>query len=68
MNKDRFAPEGTIWVCAACGKTALDQYGIAGAADEIRRLRAAAKKAIDHAERNGMADWPVFRNLRKALV
>jgi hypothetical protein len=25
---DRFAPEGKIWVCCACGKTSKDQYGI----------------------------------------
>lgn len=33
----------------------------------IDRLQAAAKKAIGHAERNGMSEWPVFKNLRKAL-
>lgn len=34
----------------------------------IDRLQSAAKKAIDHAERNGMGRWPIFKNLRKALV
>ncbi len=24
---DSIAPEGQIWVCGACGKTAKDQYG-----------------------------------------
>lgn len=27
MTNDRIAPEGAIWVCGACGKTALDRYG-----------------------------------------
>ncbi len=27
---DRHAPNGTIWVCQACGKTAQDRYGIEG--------------------------------------
>ena len=27
---DRFAPEGYLWVCVACGKTAKDRYGIEG--------------------------------------
>lgn len=30
MSEDRFAPEGAVWVCAACGKTHKDQYGIEG--------------------------------------
>lgn len=28
---ERFAPEGAIWVCQACGKTHSDKYGIEGA-------------------------------------
>jgi hypothetical protein len=24
---ERFAPEGKLWVCCACGKTSKDQYG-----------------------------------------
>lgn len=24
---DNIAPEGKIWVCQACGKTAVDRYG-----------------------------------------
>ena len=27
---DRMAPDDGIWVCAACGKTAVDQYGMEG--------------------------------------
>lgn len=30
IDPKRIAPEGMIWVCAACGKTARDQYGIVG--------------------------------------
>jgi hypothetical protein len=29
-RNDRFAPEGTVWVCGACGKTHKDRYGIEG--------------------------------------
>lgn len=29
-RKDRMAPDGQIWVCGACGKTAEDRYGIEG--------------------------------------
>lgn len=28
------APEGTIYVCGACGKTSMDIYGVAGGWDE----------------------------------
>lgn len=27
---ERIAPAGQIWVCAACGKTSRDEYGIEG--------------------------------------
>lgn len=30
MAAQRFAPKGAIWVCAACGKTARDKYGMEG--------------------------------------
>lgn len=33
MTKARFAPTGTIWVCAACGKTHKDRYGDEGEGD-----------------------------------
>lgn len=29
-NPNRFAPDDAIWVCAACGKTHTDRYGIKG--------------------------------------
>jgi hypothetical protein len=29
-DKGRKAPDDGIWVCAACGKTAVDRYGIEG--------------------------------------
>lgn len=27
MSEDGKAPEGTIWICPACGKSARDRYG-----------------------------------------
>lgn len=30
QNNNRIAPDDAIWVCAACGKTATDRYGIEG--------------------------------------
>lgn len=30
MDTERFAPDGKIWVCGACGKTARDLYGLEG--------------------------------------
>jgi len=30
-STDRMAPDGFLWVCRACGKTATDRYGIEGA-------------------------------------
>lgn len=33
MSDLRFAPKGTIWVCAACGKTHKDRYGEDGEGD-----------------------------------
>jgi hypothetical protein len=27
MSDDQIAPEGSVWVCGACGKTAKDRYG-----------------------------------------
>ena len=30
MSYERFAPEGWLWVCHACGKTHTDQYGSQG--------------------------------------
>lgn len=29
-DEERFAPEGQIWICGACGKTAKDRYGDPG--------------------------------------
>lgn len=29
-RSQRIAPKGAIWICAACGKTADDRYGIEG--------------------------------------
>lgn len=30
VPEDRRAPEGKIWQCHACGKKAVDKYGIIG--------------------------------------
>lgn len=30
MPEDRYAPDGQIWVCSACGKIARDLYGLEG--------------------------------------
>jgi hypothetical protein len=30
IPESRRAPEGKVWRCTACGKWALDQYGIVG--------------------------------------
>jgi len=30
MQEERMAPDGSIWVCRRCGKTAEDRYGIEG--------------------------------------
>ena len=27
---ERMAPEGKVWVCGVCGKTAKDRYGMEG--------------------------------------
>lgn len=32
---DRIAPDDAIWVCSACGKTAVDRFGIIGAASPL---------------------------------
>lgn len=31
LRSQRIAPKGTVWMCAACGKTAEDRYGLEGA-------------------------------------
>lgn len=35
--------------------------------EKLEKLQTAVKKAICHAERNGMENWPVFKALRKAM-
>lgn len=34
----------------------------------IAELEAAATKALRHADKNGMGDWPAFAALRKAMA
>lgn len=40
MSEERIAPPGTIWVCAACGKTERNRYGSTGGWDESCMLHA----------------------------
>ena len=41
MANDRMAPNGAIWMCAACGKTSRDRYGGEGSSwDESCMLNA----------------------------
>jgi hypothetical protein len=35
--------------------------------ERIAELEAAITKALDRADGQGMRDWPIFKNLRKAL-
>jgi hypothetical protein len=37
---ERFAPEGKVWVCGACGKRTKDRYGEEGGWDEACMLNA----------------------------
>lgn len=30
LTDERMAPDDGIWVCCACGKTAIDRYGLEG--------------------------------------
>jgi len=46
----------------------LDEFSTHDAAlARIEKLEAAIRKAIRHANRHGMADWPVFVAMRKAI-
>lgn len=63
MAEDRFAPEGAIWVCAACGKTHKDQYGIEGDGsrgwDESCALNSQPESLPSTGERNMTDNWYV---------
>ncbi len=64
MTKDRIAPAGATWVCAACGKTHSDQYGIEGEGsrgwDESCALNAVLCHATRHVMPNGTIGWLAF--------
>jgi hypothetical protein len=61
MSQNRFAPEGTIWVCAACGKTSTDEYGLEGKAsygwDESCTLNAVLCHSDKRPDENGRLLW-----------
>ena len=62
---DRFAPEGAIWVCAACGKTSkYDSYGIDGEHsrgwDESCALNAVLCHDRQHIDSTGTLRWFTF--------
>lgn len=61
---DRIAPEGAIWVCGACGKTAKDRYGIEGEKsrgwDESCMLNAVLCHEEKGFTRGGMYSWKPF--------
>ena len=64
MTDNRFAPEGAVWVCAACGKTAKDQYGIEGEHsrgwDESCMLNAVLCHDKPHIGKIGQLSWFAF--------
>lgn len=62
---DRFAPEGAIWVCGACGKTSdYDSYGIEGRHDrgwdESCALNAILVHKDKHVSPRGLITWVPF--------
>ena len=60
----RFAPEGAIWVCAACGKTHKDQYGMEGESshgwDESCMLNAVLCHSEQQPDPDGRLTWLAF--------
>lgn len=61
MSEERMAPEGSVWVCAACGKTARDRYGIVGEHshgwDESCALNAVLRHQQKHFNAKGELVW-----------
>jgi len=64
MASDRFAPDGAIWVCGACGKTHKDQYGLEGEGsrswDESCALNAVLCHERKHVNSRGEIVWWAF--------
>jgi hypothetical protein len=64
MSKDRFAPEGAVWVCGACGKTAKDRYGMEGEQspgwDESCMLNSTLCHSERHIGEKGLLQWFAF--------
>ena len=44
-----------------------DKIVIDAAAKRVKELEAVIRKAIQHAEKNGMKDWPVFKAMRREI-
>jgi len=61
---DRMAPAGAIWVCAACGKSAKDRYGIEGEHsrgwDESCMLNAVLYREVKGFDSRGVYGWQAF--------
>jgi transposase len=58
QDDERFAREGTIWVCAACGKTAKDRYGDGTSSwDESCMLNSVLCHAEKMPDENGRLLW-----------
>jgi len=63
-DNNRFAPEGKLWVCHACGKTAKDRYGGKDAMDMWDESCMLNSELFDESdlERN---EWGYVVNIRK---
>lgn len=62
IDEKRFAPPNTIWVCAACGKTHTDRFGLEGQGDFNWDESCALNAILCHAEqridlRTGLSCW-----------
>lgn len=58
MSDNRFAPDGTTWVCGACGKTSKDRYGDGKSSwDESCMLNAVLCHAEKKPDENGLFRW-----------
>lgn len=65
---DNIAPAGRIWVCGACGKTALDKYGEDRGWDESCMLNAVLCYENKSFGPSGIYGWVVAPEDRRAAV
>ena len=60
----RFAPDGAIWVCRACGKTHKDQYGVEGEGSRDWDESCALNAVLVHDRKKfvgiGLLEWVPF--------